>query len=123
MNDTIVMACARHAHEINRAYCGALGDPSQPAWDDAPEWQRNSAIAGAKAVLEGYAATPEDQHQLWMKLKVNDGWQHGPTKDAEAKMHPCIVPYAELPPEQRAKDYLFRAAVGGMAEALRGDGA
>jgi hypothetical protein len=26
---------ARVAHEVNRAYCQALGDQSQPAWEDA----------------------------------------------------------------------------------------
>jgi hypothetical protein len=27
-------AAARAAHEANRAYCLALGDTSQPAWDE-----------------------------------------------------------------------------------------
>lgn len=31
---------ARVCHEVNRAYCQALGDNSQPAWEDAPAWQR-----------------------------------------------------------------------------------
>src|SRR5438105_262770 len=38
----VVEACARAAHEVNRAYCLALGDASQVAWEDAPEWQRSS---------------------------------------------------------------------------------
>lgn len=28
---------AQVCHEVNRAYCQALGDDSQPAWDDAPD--------------------------------------------------------------------------------------
>ncbi len=39
---------ARVAHEVNRAYCQALGDNSQPAWEDAPQWQRDSAMLGVK---------------------------------------------------------------------------
>jgi hypothetical protein len=27
---------AKVAHEVNRAYCQALGDFSQPKWEDAP---------------------------------------------------------------------------------------
>lgn len=27
---------AQVAHEINRAYCQAIGDDSQPCWNDAP---------------------------------------------------------------------------------------
>jgi hypothetical protein len=46
-NITVVMsACARAAHEANRAYCGALGDWSQPSWDAAPQWQKDSARNG-----------------------------------------------------------------------------
>jgi hypothetical protein len=30
-------AIARACHEVNRAYCQALGDNSQPAWEDGPE--------------------------------------------------------------------------------------
>ncbi len=37
---------ARVCHEVNKAYCEALGDNSQPTWEDAPEWQRSSARMG-----------------------------------------------------------------------------
>ncbi len=37
---------ARVCHEVNRALCEAFGDHSQPAWADAPEWQRQSTITG-----------------------------------------------------------------------------
>lgn len=102
---------ARVAHEINRAYCASMGDDSQPAWDDAPEWQRASAMAGVDMHLANPDATPEQSHESWLAQKVADGWAYGEVKDAEQKQHPCCVPYAELPAEQKAKDYLFRAVV------------
>ena len=37
---------ARVCHEVNRAYCRAIGDESQPAWEDAPDWQQRSAVLG-----------------------------------------------------------------------------
>lgn len=98
-------------HEANRAYCVAIGDRSQVAWDDAPEWQRESAIKGVQAVRDGSAKTPKEQHQSWLDEKMRTGWIYGPVKDAEAKTHPCFVPYGELPPEQQRKDELFRAVV------------
>ncbi len=55
--------------------------------------------------------TAEDQHMQWMKDKVMAGWIYGPVKDSEAKTHPCILPYDELPPEQKVKDHVFRAIV------------
>ncbi len=102
---------ARVTHEVNRAYCASLGDHSQPAWEDAPEWQRKSAIAGVTAVLGGSARTPAESHEGWLRQKRADGWTYGPVKDAEKKTHPCFVPYDQLPPEQKAKDYIFRAVV------------
>ena len=106
-----VLVIARVAHEINRAYCASLGDTSQPAWEDAPEWQQQSAIAGVEMHLANPDATPEQSHESWLAQKVATGWVYGEVKDAEKKQHPCCVPYDQLPPEQKAKDYLFRAAV------------
>jgi hypothetical protein len=105
---------ARVAHEVNRSYCQALGDNSQPAWEDAPAWQRESARMGVDLHVSGDFG-PEASHISWMKQKVEDGWVYGPQKDPEAKTHPCIVPFDQLAPEQQAKDHLFR----GVVHALR----
>lgn len=102
---------ARIAHEINRAYCAALGDSSQPSWEAAPDWQKASALADVDMHLANPDATPENSHESWLAQKEAEGWKFGPTKDAEKKEHPCFLPYAELPTEQKAKDHLFRAAV------------
>ena len=106
---------ARIAHEVNRAYCAALGDLSQQKWDDAPEWQRESAINGARFHIKTPDASPADSHNSWLAEKRMDGWRYGPVKNAETKEHPCFVEYDELPLEQRVKDYLFKAVMdGGM---------
>lgn len=102
---------ARVAHEINRAYCQALGDDSQPEWEAAPKWQRDSAVAGVAFHEAHPDAGPEASHEEWCRVKHKDGWRFGPNKDAHRKEHPCLVPFAQLAPEQRAKDFLFRAVV------------
>lgn len=102
---------ARVCHEVNRAYCQALGDHSQPAWEDAPEWQRSSAALGVKLHVENPDAGPQASHESWMKQKFEDGWIHGPIKSPGLKQHPCMVPFYELPVEQQAKDFIFRAVV------------
>lgn len=108
---------ARFCHEINRAYCAAIGDDSQPAWEDAPEWQQQSAAAGVLAHWHNPAMTPEESHAAWLAHKQEDGWTYGPVKDAGKKEHPCFLPYAELPMEQRVKDHLFKAIVKMAMEA------
>ena len=106
---------AKVCHEANRAYCQALGDMSQPAWEDAPEWQRESARMGVDLHLMGDFG-PEASHVAWMRHKLNDGWKYGPEKDPEKKEHPCLVPFGALPREQQAKDFIFRAIVHAMKD-------
>jgi len=102
---------ARVAHEVNRAYCQALGDDSQVSWEDAPQWQKESALLGVKLHLEYPLSGPEASHESWMNQKIAEGWTWGPIKYPEAKQHPCIVPFHALPAEQRAKDFIFRGVV------------
>lgn len=98
-------------HNINKAYCEAIGDTSQPTWDKAPGWQRESAISGVQMHLDNPEATAEDSHKSWLKEKLAAGWVWGPNKDPEKKEHPCIVPYKDLPKEQQVKDHLFKAVI------------
>lgn len=102
---------AKVAHEINRAYCQSVGDDSQPTWEDAPEWQKSSAVKGVEFHISNPDATPENSHKSWLKQKTEEGWKYGPIKNPETKEHPCFVAYSELPKEQKAKDYLFRQVV------------
>jgi hypothetical protein len=111
---------ARIAHEVNRAYCLSIGDASQPAWEEAPQWQKDSAIAGVDAHLANPKISPKESHEAWLIHKLEDGWVFGPVKDPVAKQHPCIVPYELLPQEQRTKDYLFGAVVRSAAGTLPG---
>ena len=108
---------ARTCHEVNRAYCQALGDMSQPAWEDAPEWQRASARLGVELHVSGDHG-PEASHESWMEQKLEGGWKYGPVKDPERKEHHCIVPFDQLPREQQAKDFLFRAVVHSLKDGV-----
>lgn len=102
---------AQVCHEVNRAYCQAMGDHSQVPWHDAPDWQRMSAIHGVELHLANPHASPAASHEAWMAEKLAAGWEYGPVKDTAAKRHPCLVPFDQLPREQQAKDYIFRAVV------------
>lgn len=112
----IIEACARAAHEVNRAYCIYMNDNSQPSWDDAPEWQKSSARNGVEGAIKGN--TPRQSHEGWLKEKRDTGWKYGPVKNPETKEHPCFVEYDELPEFQKLKDALFLVTVLAMHEAL-----
>lgn len=111
MNSTDI---AKVCHETNRAYCQTLGDNSQPAWEEAPDWQRTSAINGVNFHLANPNSKPSHSHEDWLKEKEATGWKYGPAKDPAKKEHPCFVPYDELPAAQKAKDALFVGIVNAL---------
>lgn len=108
---------AKVCHEANRSFCQTIGDDSQKSWAEAEEWQRISAIHGVQFAIENPAAPASAQHDAWLNDKKADGWIYGPVKDPSKKEHPCIVPYSQLPVEQKIKDYLFKAIVRAFIQA------
>jgi hypothetical protein len=102
---------AKICHEANRSLCQTHGDFSQTSWDDAPEWQKESAIKGVKFVLENPNSPASASHDSWLKEKLENGWSYGEVKDVDKKLHPCMVPYDQLPKHQQAKDHLFKGVV------------
>uniref|UniRef100_A0A6H1ZBF5 Putative ryanodine receptor, RyR, domain containing protein n=1 Tax=viral metagenome TaxID=1070528 RepID=A0A6H1ZBF5_9ZZZZ len=105
---------AQAAHDLNRIYCQAIGDNTQLPWDQAPQWQRDSAVNGVRAIVADPTISPEASHKSWYDEKEAAGWIHGMVKDVNEKTHPCMVPYDFLPEEQKAKDAIFGATVRGV---------
>jgi hypothetical protein len=112
--DALAQICAA-CHEANRAICEFLGDHSQAPWHAAPDWQRDSILAGIQQALDG--ATPQQSHQSWCDYKTAEGWTYGLIKDPDAKTHPCLVAYDQLPAEQQLKDHVYGAIVRALAPA------
>ena len=106
---------ARVAHEAMRAYKRALGEDEIPAWDEAPDWMHESTLTAVRDRLADPDAPPSAQHEAWMVEKRSAGWRHGPVKDAEAKTHPMMIPYEELPDTERRKDALIQAVIDALA--------
>lgn len=109
---------AEITHELNRAYCHAIGDDSQLPWSDAPEWQKESAVNGVRFHLTGNHDA-EASHNAWLEKKKLDGWVWGPEKNADTKEHPCMVPFFDLPLEQQVKDLLFSRTVASLRPLIK----
>ena len=43
-------------------------------------------------------------HEVWAKMRLEEGWVYGEKRDDDLKTNPCIVPYEELPEEEKAYD-------------------
>lgn len=94
----------------------ALGETGQP-WAHAPKWQKDSMRDAVDFWDVEFAAMREDtpleekieilaplSHENWLEYKGGEGWVYGEEKDPVKKTHPCMVPYKELPYDQKQKD-------------------
>ena len=43
-------------------------------------------------------------HEVWAETRIRQGWTYGPERNDELKTHSCLVPYEELPEEEKEYD-------------------
>ena len=43
-------------------------------------------------------------HEVWAETRVGQGWTYGAERDDSKKEHPCLVPYSDLPEEEKEYD-------------------
>lgn len=43
-------------------------------------------------------------HEVWAATRIAQGWTYGPERNDAARKHPCLVPYEQLPEEEKAYD-------------------
>jgi hypothetical protein len=111
-------ACAAAGHETVRHYSAAHGDMTGVPWEQIPEFQQESSMAGVEFALGD--VTAEQQHESWLAERRRTGWKLGPVKDVEKREHPCMVPFSGLPEWQQRKAALWIETVQAMARSLRG---
>jgi DNA-binding transcriptional MerR regulator len=103
-------------HDANRRLQIIEGDPRpSPLWDEAPERQTQGATESVELALADQDRTAEENHQGWMERLATDGWQWGEVKDEQAKTHPLLVPFDQLPAEAQRKDRMFLAIVRALS--------
>lgn len=59
----------------------------------------------------------ENVHDVWALARMEQGWTFGAKRDDENKKHPCLVPYEDLPEEE--KDYDRNTAIQTLKLAVR----
>ena len=63
---------------------------------------------------EGFALPPEldalveqlaeNNHDHWARQRIREGWTYGPERDDTLKTHPDLVPYADVPENEKEYD-------------------
>ena len=43
-------------------------------------------------------------HEIWAQTRIAQGWTFGSERNDAEKKHPCLVPYEELPEEEKVYD-------------------
>ena len=43
-------------------------------------------------------------HEVWAQNRIAEGWTYGPARDDAKRQTPCLVPYEDLPEEEKAYD-------------------
>lgn len=56
-------------------------------------------------------------HDVWAEARILQGWKYGKKRDDEKKTHPCLVPYDELPEEE--KEYDRKTSIGTLKLILK----
>lgn len=54
-----------------------------------------------KPLLEAMA---KNVHDVWAQTRIEQGWQYGPERDDSKKLHPMLIPYEDLPEEEKTYD-------------------
>jgi ryanodine receptor 2 len=63
-----------------------------------------SAVALPAALQDLLERLAENTHAVWAAQRLKDGWTYGPARDDDAKKHPCLVPYDQLPESEKEYD-------------------
>lgn len=49
-------------------------------------------------------ALARNNHEVWARQRMRDGWRYGPARNDERREHPSLVPYDELPDSEKRYD-------------------
>lgn len=107
----VIHEIARVAHE---AVCGVrlgFGEGESVPWSDTSPEEKSMASHMVVTIMRRPHLDSEQLHQDYCNDMVAKGWQYGPEHDAAAKLSPLLVPFGQLPVEQRVEDQVFRQVV------------
>lgn len=109
---------AQVLHAANRAYTEVIGGMAHnPTWEELSAQEKSNLIEAVKSTIEN-PRTPEQSHEAWMNSKLEQGWKYGPHKNPIKKTHPDLIPFRDLPFEEKIKDALYLGITSIFVSAL-----
>ena len=108
---TLTERRAKFIYNAARIAAEASQAPIVPVpWDEREDAFKEQFLdVIEKQCGENRSHSPEELHGTWMEAYYAMGWVYGPKYSREDKVHPDLVPYAELGQLERDKDAVFVA--------------
>lgn len=75
-----------------------------------PQPVNTSDVELSQELMQLVEQMAKNVHEVWAETRISQGWTYGEQRDDGRKTHPCLVPYEELPEEE--KEYDRNTAVG-----------
>ena len=72
--------------------------------DYTPEPMDLSSVDLPESLIQLSERIAENVHEVWAKARMDEGWTYGEKREDIHKKHPCLVPYDELPEEEKEYD-------------------
>lgn len=93
------------------------GFGSLPAMSYQPRPIETSRIVLPPELVPLTERLAENAHDLWAAQRLAQGWTFGPQRDDAKKLHPCLIPYDQLPDHEKEYDRI--AALGTLKAILK----
>lgn len=106
-SDEVIVMAARAAHSAMRCVSEIYGGKKMPDWDHTFTWYRASLTRHIEYVIY-HNWTARKCHDCWVRRMLKRGWTLG-EKDWEAKTHPYLIKFDELPEVEQVKLRIMRS--------------
>ncbi len=87
--------------------------------DYRPQPIDTSRVEVPEEVMNLMEMLARNTHEIWSQHRLQAGWHWGEERDDARKLHPCLVPYDELPESEKVYD---RAIAIELVKAILGLG-
>ena len=102
---------AEFVYDAARLAAVAAGAPIIPVpWTEREDAFRQQFLTVIERLCGSRRSlSPEELHDSWMQAYIDMGWSFGEEYDREKRIHPDLVPYAQLGQLEQDKDAVFAA--------------
>ena len=69
-----------------------------------PQPLDTSMVELSSELLELTELLARNTHDIWAQQRISEGWKYGAERNDAEKLHPCLVPYEELPENEKEYD-------------------